>query len=83
MSQNDCPQCGATGMAQGLIESTGVIRFRPVQTRFLTFRTGDIAVQAMMCPSCGHIAMAGDCEKLRILTGAQARPAEQPAHLLD
>jgi ribosomal protein S27AE len=83
MSQNDCPQCGATGMVQGLIESTGVIRFRPVQTRFFTFRTGDIAVRATMCPSCGHIAMTGDCEKLRVLSGAQARPAEQPAPLLD
>jgi hypothetical protein len=80
MSQVVCPGCGATTMSAGCLESTGVVRFRPLQTRFLTFRTGDIAVRAMMCHSCGFIAMIGDTDKLRILKGTQTQSVTQKAN---
>ena len=79
MLQNECPHCHTAAVVPGFLESTGIVRFRPAQTRFLTFRTGDIAIRATMCPSCGHIDMVGDNEKLRLLSGTQARPNAQNA----
>jgi hypothetical protein len=77
MSQEVCPHCRATGMVAGVLESTGTLRFRPLQTRFLTFRTADVAVRAMMCPTCGCVTMMGDSAKLRVLSGTQERTVAQ------
>lgn len=73
MSEHTCPSCGSSGLVKGALQSTGAIRFRPMNARFLTFRTADIAVQAAMCPGCGAIALHGDVEKMEHLRSAPSR----------
>lgn len=49
------------------MQSTGTINFRPLAVKFMTFRTADIAVNAQMCGQCGHIALTGNIEKLKLI----------------
>lgn len=74
MSQEACPRCGETDWVAGALESTGQIRFRPVQTRFFTFRTGDINIRARMCSACGYLDLTGDTGKLHHIH-------REPAHM--
>lgn len=62
-----CPKCPGTSLVEGALQSTGSVRFRPASAKFLTFRTADIAIRAAMCPHCGHVALVGDPNKLRLL----------------
>ena len=64
MNQMNCPGCGGHTLIEGSLCSTGTVRFRPADTKFLTFATADICVTPWMCRDCGQIAMIGDCEKL-------------------
>lgn len=70
MTQYACPRCGAAELVAGSMQSTGSVRFRPNEIKFLTFHTADIAVGAHMCASCGAITLLGDAEKLRLVSSA-------------
>ena len=76
MSQNMCPSCGKPSLVTGALQSTGAVRFRPLETKFLTFRTADVAVHASMCSSCGALVLTGDVHKLDLLKN---RPGRQEA----
>lgn len=65
MVHDTCVYCGSNQLADGSVQSTGVVHFRPVGAKFLSFRTADVAVQSRMCLQCGAIHMRGDVEKLR------------------
>ena len=67
MAQIKCCNCGSTKLVAGGLQSTGTVYFRPRQARFMTFRTADVAVQAMMCCDCGVCTAVGDVAKLREL----------------
>ena len=69
MSQEACPRCGDARLVVGVLESTGQIRFRPLQTRFFTFRTGDVGIRAQICSACGNLIMTGDTSKLSQING--------------
>ena len=79
MSQDTCPYCEKASLVRGTLESTGAIRFRPLETKFLTFRTADIDVHASMCSSCGWVGLTGDTEKLNQLKNIHGRHAGVPS----
>lgn len=67
MAQDSCSQCGSANIVAGQMHSTGTIRFRPQGTKFLTFHTADVTVNANMCTSCGWIKLVGDTDRLKLL----------------
>ncbi len=67
---NQCSGCGSSSLVFGTMQSTGAVRFRPVDAKFLVFRTADITVRAGMCPDCGQVTLFGDQEKLRALASS-------------
>jgi hypothetical protein len=73
MTQFACPRCEAGDLALGTIQSTGTVSFRLQQTKFMTFHTADVNVQAYMCASCGAITLLGDVEKLRLIKNKPAQ----------
>ncbi len=74
MKQNSCSQCGGTHLVTGMMQSTGAIRFRPLEAKFLTFHTADVTVRANMCASCGWICLVGDTDKLQLVNdGSRSR----------
>ena len=70
---NTCPRCGSNSQSVGNLQSTGSVHFRPLDTRFLTFLTADISVQASMCPGCGLVTLEGDKQKLQLLKSASGK----------
>ena len=70
MTQYACPRCGAADLVPGMLQSTGTVRFRPSEIKFMTLHTADIAVKAHMCTSCGAITILGDTEKLKLIRSA-------------
>jgi hypothetical protein len=76
MTQYACPRCGAAEPVPGVIQSTGAVRFRPSEIKFMTFHTADIAVKAHMCASCGAIILLGDVEKLKLVRSLPEREAD-------
>ncbi len=79
MSQDACPSCGKPALVRGALQSTGSVRFRPFQAKFLTFRTADIAIQAHMCASCGCVVLLGDAHKLEQLKSSAPGQESAPA----
>ncbi|HVP11766.1 MAG TPA: hypothetical protein VMV94_11335 [Phycisphaerae bacterium] len=73
MTQYACPRCGAIDLVAGMMQSTGAVRFRPSEIKFMTLHTADIAVKAHMCISCGAITLLGDIEKLKLICAAPRR----------
>jgi hypothetical protein len=71
-----CGRCGSDMVASGVIYSPVRLAFRPNDTKFLTFRTGDVMTKATMCRRCGVIEIVGDVNKLRHLTGGPEAAAE-------
>ena len=59
-----------------MMQSTGAVRFRPNEIKFMTFHTADISVEAHMCVGCGAITLLGDVEKLRLVRSTPAREAK-------
>lgn len=74
MPMDSCPSCGEPSLVSGTLQSTGAVRYRPLEAKFLTFHTADVNVRASMCSACGCVALCGDVEKLRRL---QNTPSEQ------
>ena len=79
MSQEACPSCGKPALVRGALQSTGSVRFRPLQAKFLTFRTADIAIQAHMCASCGCVRLVGDAYKLEQVKNSASGQESAPA----
>lgn len=52
-----CIRCGSLNVISGDVQSTGKIYFRPKNTKFFTFNTGNISVNAEMCSDCGYISL--------------------------
>lgn len=67
MAHTRCPSCQAERLVIGTVRSSGVTHFRPDYAKFLSFRTAEIKVRALMCSTCGLISMIGDANKLRLL----------------
>jgi ribosomal protein S27AE len=59
-----CPLCHHDELVEGRAQSTGLIYFRPENSKFWTFKTNNIDTKARMCTRCGHVVMFGDTQKL-------------------
>ncbi len=74
-----CPVCHHDGLAEGRIQSTGLIYFRPdhKKTRFWTYLDANVPLQARMCTQCGAISLFGDTDKLQKLQVDKAAAASE------
>ncbi|OFW11799.1 MAG: hypothetical protein A3H96_27115 [Acidobacteria bacterium RIFCSPLOWO2_02_FULL_67_36] len=64
--------------ASGVLYSAVRLSFRPQDSRFMTFETGDVMTKAIMCRDCGLIEIVGDVSKLRRLTSGSAPATQAP-----
>ena len=62
-----CNRCGSNELMDGSLNSSGQVRFRPEEVKFLNLRTADISVKTRICMACGSIDLEGDIEKLKLL----------------
>lgn len=62
-----CPLCHNEEMAEGTVQSTGKLYFKPKNTKFWTLKDSNVEVEARMCVRCGAIVHFGDLQKLRQL----------------
>lgn len=76
MTQYACPRCGDVEMVPGTMQSTGAVRFRPAEIKFMTFHTADIMIEAHMCAGCGAITLLGDVQKLKLVRAMPAHEAK-------
>ena len=63
-----CPLCHHDEIVEGVLRSTGLNYFRPKNSKFWTFRDGNVKTTAFMCRKCGNIMFFGDTSKLDKLT---------------
>lgn len=69
MEPKKCLRCGTPHLEPGAIQSTGRLYFRPANSRFWTFKTADVPVQANLCLECGALELVGDMKKAEALIG--------------
>jgi len=67
-----CPLCGSDKVEPGKLESTGRVRFRPDNAKFLKAETANVDVIGLFCTRCGNITLLGDSEKTVRLTESSA-----------
>ncbi|PYR61006.1 MAG: hypothetical protein DMF85_03415 [Acidobacteria bacterium] len=72
-----CGRCGGAMVAPGALYAAVRLSFRPQDSKFMTFETGDVMTKAMMCRDCGLVEIVGDVNKLRRLTSGAA-PSPMP-----
>jgi excisionase family DNA binding protein len=62
-----CAACGHHELADGRLQSTGVLYFKPAKTRFWVFSDSLVNLQATVCTACGFVQLHADTSKLRRL----------------
>ena len=62
-----CARCGGE-LANGALFSGIRTSFRPQDSKFLIWATGDVMTKAFMCRNCGVVEIVGDVNKLRRLS---------------
>jgi predicted nucleic-acid-binding Zn-ribbon protein len=67
--EKKCPSCGSTKLEPGTLRTTGVVHFRPENTKFFTLGTGDVSIQSNICMDCGVLQLIGDLTKATKLVG--------------
>jgi excisionase family DNA binding protein len=72
-----CPYCHHDEMVEGRAQSTGVLYFRPVKTKFWTLKEANVETRAYMCARCGGITWFGEVEKLHQLRQRVKSEVEQ------
>ena len=65
--KKECMRCGSTQQAEGKIQSSGRVYFRPDKVNFFAPKTADLSVKGIMCLDCGSIELVGDIKKARSL----------------
>ena len=71
-----CSRCSGEMLSAGALFSAVRTSFRPQDSKFLTFQTGDVMTKATMCRDCGLVEIIGDVNKLRRLT-SEPEPATE------
>jgi Zn ribbon nucleic-acid-binding protein len=59
-----CAACGHSDLIEGQVQSTGLVYFKPLVTRFWTLQDSMVKLRASACAACGHIQLHADTEKL-------------------
>ncbi len=62
-----CISCQSVRLETGYLQTTGKVCFHPDHAKFISLRTSDIKVTAVMCLDCGNIHLCGDVEKANVL----------------
>lgn len=62
-----CQMCGHDQLVDGQLQSTGLCYFKPLRTKFWTFRESTIPMISRMCVKCGYLHSFADPEKLEKL----------------
>lgn len=59
-----CASCGHGILADGRLQGTGRLYFKPDKTRFWVFAESMVGVRARVCAACGFVQLHADTEKL-------------------
>jgi len=70
-----CPSCGSEKLEPGTSQSTGKVYFRLKNTKFLSLKTANIAIQGNICIDCGIITLVGDKQQAKSLITGKEEPA--------
>jgi excisionase family DNA binding protein len=73
-----CPMCHHQELIPGIVQSTGLIYFRPKKTKFWTIKDSNVSTEARMCSRCGVILWFGNTEKLAALKEPPNEPSKPP-----
>ena len=63
-----CASCGHSGLVEGQVRGSGLLYFRPAETKFWTLKQSLVRTKAHACSACGHIQMHADVKHLNQLT---------------
>jgi excisionase family DNA binding protein len=73
-----CAICGNGELADGQIQGTGRIFFRPAKSKFWVLSEGLVPTSAKVCTACGHVQMHADTAKLKLLLkGHEKKPKDK------
>ena len=67
MARDECLWCESKNLADGKLQTSGLVYFKPAKTKFWTFDTSMVEVQARVCVDCGYIDLYADTSKLKRL----------------
>jgi len=62
-----CISCKSVRLETGCLQTTGKVCFHPDHAKFISLKTSDIKIRALMCLDCGYIHICGDVEKANVL----------------
>lgn len=65
MTRSTCLWCEGEKLVEGRLQSTGVIYFKPSETKFFVMADSLVGVQARVCSDCGYIDLYADTKKLK------------------
>ena len=65
MKRSNCLWCEGDKLVEGRLQSTGVIYFKPKETKFLVMADSLVSIQARVCSDCGYIDLYADTKKLK------------------
>jgi len=67
MARSECLWCESTNLADGKLQSTGLVYFKPAKTKFWSFDESTVEVRARVCVDCGYVDLYADTSKLKRL----------------
>jgi len=76
--QGKCAACGHHILVDGRLQTTGLVYFRPVDSRFWSLREPMVPTRAKVCASCGYIQIHADTTKLGKVSQKAATIQEEP-----
>lgn len=62
-----CLSCSSQKLESGSLQTAGRVHFHPDHAKFLSLKTSDVKVSAIICLDCGYLHLIGDAEKVNIL----------------
>jgi excisionase family DNA binding protein len=66
-SSDRCAVCGNGELADGQLQGTGRIFFRPAKSRFWVMSESLVPTTSKVCTACGHVQIHADTAKLKKL----------------
>lgn len=63
-----CQCCNGSTIAEGTLNATGRVSFRPDDAKFFKLKTANVDVQARLCLDCGALWLQADVDKVKALT---------------
>jgi predicted nucleic-acid-binding Zn-ribbon protein len=70
MARAECLWCESGNLAEGRIQSTGRVYFKPGKAKFWALTDSLVEVKARVCVDCGYVDLYADTRKLKKLVKA-------------